>query len=105
MDIWPRSKGWRGKPSAEAYADALQYRLWEFYDLGTKAEVQTALVKDFFVQFGHDSHSELFCDILSLDVGDVANSWSTGWGDGGFHEFPFSRINWGYGCFAFRAAQ
>jgi hypothetical protein len=105
MAVWPRDKGWRDKPSNEAYADALQYRLTEFYDVGTISEVQTALVKGFFVQFGHDSHSELFVDILSMTTGKVANSWSTGWGDGGYHDFSFSRINWGYGCFAFRAVQ
>lgn len=105
MAIWPREKGWRSKPSAEAYADALNNRLWEFYELASKAEAQTALVKDFLVQFGHDSHSELAVDILDVNTADVANSWAPSWGDKGFHSFPFSGINWGYGCFAFRAAQ
>ena len=105
MAAWPRSKGWRGKPSAEAYADALNNRLWEFYEISSKTEAQTALVKDFFVQFGHDSHSELMVDILDLNNADVANSWSKTWNGDGFHKFPFSGINWGYGCFAFRAAE
>lgn len=105
MEVWPRSKGWKGKPSAEAYADALNHRVYEFYEISTIAEAQTALVKDFLVQFGHNGHSELMVDILSLVSADVANSWDASWGDQGFHSFAFSGINWGYGCFAFRAAQ
>lgn len=101
--VWPRSKGWRTKPSDEAYADALSNRIHEFYEIGTIAEAQTALVKDFVVQFGHDAHSELMVDILSLTNADVANSWDKTWGDGGFHSFPFTRINWAYGAFCFRA--
>lgn len=105
MKVWPRDKGWRAKPSEEAYADALNYRLWEFFDLGSKLEVQTALLKDYFVQFGHDGHSELMVDLLDVNTVDVANSWDASWGDNGFHSFKLSAVNWAYGCFAIRAAQ
>ncbi len=32
----------------------------------------------------------------------VANSWSTGWGDKGFHVEPLWKINWKYGAFVVR---
>jgi hypothetical protein len=105
MAVWPREKGWRTKPSAEAYADALNHRIFEMFELASQREVMTALVKDHPVGFGHDSHAELMVDILSLTEADVANSWSKQWGDGGYHSFPFSRINFAYGCIAFRAAE
>ena len=105
MAVWPRSKGWRTKPSDEAYADALNHRLYDALELNSIREVQTALAKDYPVGFGHDSHAELMVDILSLIAADVANSWAKTWGDQGFHSFPFARINFGYGCFAFRAAE
>jgi hypothetical protein len=106
-EVWPRSKGWRTKPSDAAYADALGNRILEFYDIGTVPEVRTALALGFLLVFGHDSHSELMLELEELNSADVANSWSTSWGDKGFHAtpFPLSRINWGYGCFAIRVAQ
>lgn len=107
MSVWPRSKGWRDKPSDEAYASAQLNKIGEIYEVTAKAEAQTALVKGFFIQFGHDGHSELMVDLLSLNVADVANSWSTDWEDGGFHDGGFSldRINYAYGCFAVRCTQ
>lgn len=105
--VWPRSKGWRTKPSEAAYAAALENRIGEIYEATTKAEVQTGLATGFFCQFGHDSHSELMVDLWSLNVGDVANSWSTDWEDKGFHKNGFSldRINYAYGCFLIRCTQ
>lgn len=105
MEVWPRSKGWQTKPSAEAYEDAKHNVLDEYYDVLTIQEVKTALAQDFVVVFGHDSHSELYVDILSLLNGDVLNSWSDQWGEGGYHTFPFSRTNFGYGCFAYRTGK
>lgn len=105
MEVWPRSKGWQTKPSNEAYVNAKQNVLDEFYDVLTVQEAKTALALDFVVVFGHDAHSELMVDILSLQNADVLNSWSKDWGDGGYHTFPFSRINFGYGCFAYRTGK
>jgi hypothetical protein len=99
-------RSWRTKPSQAAYAAALLNRLGEVYEITQKAEAQTALLSDFFVQFGHDSHSELMVDMMDLNLADVVNSWGD-WEDGGFHQngFPFDRINYAYGCFAFRCTQ
>lgn len=107
MTVWPRSKGWRTKPSDEAYAAALDNRILEFYDITTIQEVRTALVLDFIVEFGHDSHAELMTDLADYDAGDVANSWSKDWENGGWHNkpFPLSRINFLYGAFAFRVVE
>jgi hypothetical protein len=106
-EVWPRSKGWRTKPSDAAYADALTNRIYEFYDAGNVQEVRTALALGFLVVFGHDSHSELMLELEDLNSADVANSWATSWGDKGFHPtpFPLNRINWNYGCFIIRVAQ
>lgn len=106
MEVWPRSKGWRTKPSAEAYEDALKHRISEFYELLSGNEVRTALLLGFLVVFGHDSHSELMTDLLEWDGADVVNSWGD-WEDGGWHAkpFPISRINFGYGCNAIRVVE
>ena len=107
MEVWPRSKGWRTKPSEAAYADALNNRVYEFYDTTTIQEVRTALVNDFIIEFGHDGHAELMTDLVEYGGGDVVNSWSKNWEDGGWHAkpFPLSRINFLYGCFAFRVVE
>lgn len=106
MSVWPRSKGWRTKPSEEAFAAALDNRIVEFYDITTIQEVRTALVLDFIIEFGHDSHAELMTDLVEYDGGDVVNSWGN-WEDGGWHNkpFPLSRINFQYGAFAFRVVE
>lgn len=106
MEAWPRSKGWQTKPSNEAYLDALNNRITEFYDITTTMEIRTALVLDFLVVFGHDSHSELMIDIPDYAGADVVNSWGD-WEDGGFHAkpFPFSRVNFAYGCWAVRVVE
>lgn len=106
MEVWPRSKGWKATPSAAAMEDAKLHRIGEIYEITTKAEAQTALVKGFFIQFGHDGHSELMVDLLSVNTADVVNSWGD-WEDGGFHQsgFPLDRINYAYGTFAIRCTQ
>jgi hypothetical protein len=85
----------------------LNNRIFEFYDMGSIMEIRTALVEDFIVVFGHDSHAELMIDIPDYAGADVANSWSTQWEDGGFHAkpFPFSRVNFNYGAFAVRVVE
>ena len=55
--LWPRSKGWKSRPSAEAMEAALQYRIDEFYDVTTIAEAGTALLLGFPVVFGWQGHS------------------------------------------------
>ena len=102
--VWPRSKGWRAKPSDEAVEAALKYRLDEFFDVLTKAEAVSCLLKGYALCYGADGHSVLKIAYLgggrSLDL----NSWGKSWKDGGFGEWAsIDEINWGYGAFAVRS--
>ncbi len=106
--VWPRSKGWgyRGanRPSVEAYAAALDYRIVEFYDISNVAEMVSALLKGFPVVFGSDGHS-----ILAVAHKGtyplILNSWGN-WGEGGFGKWcSYSGINWSYGAFCIRVTS
>lgn len=93
---------WNARPPAGWEEVATKYRIDEWYDMTSIAEVGTALLLNFVVQIGWSSHSELLVDLLPDSKALVANSWSTEWGDNGFHVEPLSKINWSYGAFAVR---
>ena len=98
--VWPRSKGWRAKPSEEAWADALWYRIEEFYDIASVDEFVSAVLTGYPVVYGSAGHSVLRIEYM-LDL----NSWSDDWKDGGFGLWAsLNAINWGYGAFAIRYA-
>jgi len=99
---WPRSKGWRANPPDGWRDVAAKYRIDEWYDMTSVAEVATALLKGFAVVIGLSAHSEVLVDLLPGGKALVANSWGTNWGDEGFHIEPLSKINWSYGAFAIR---
>lgn len=100
--VWPRSKGWRAKPSAEAYDAALAYRIEEFYDISNVAEFGTALLLGFPVVFGYPGHSILGVSLKTVDIIKYANSWRPDWGDNGFGTCRFRDVVWGYGAWAVR---
>jgi len=98
--VWPRSKGWRSRPSDEAYDAALQFRIDEFYDIASVDEFVSAVLTGYPVVYGSAGHSVLRVE-KDLDL----NSWSTNWKDGGFGLWAsLNAINWGYGAFAIRIA-
>lgn len=99
--IWPRSKGWRAKPTAEAYEAAKQYRIIEFYDIQTVEEFGSALLLGFPVVYGRRGHSILAVDVVNKNEFRMLNSWGN-WGDNGTAVERFSGINWGYGAWAVR---
>ena len=66
--VWPRSKGWRSKPSDEAYAAAQNFRILEFYDLTTVRQMRTALAKGFPVVWGANGHA--LCKAVDVIVDD-----------------------------------
>lgn len=103
--VWPRSKGWRTKPSEEAYEAALNFTIEEFFDLSSIAEAGTALLKGFPVVFGWEGHSVLYTSVITRRKGEYANSWDSDWGDEGFGELAFSEVNWQYGAFAIRTVK
>ena len=93
---------WNARPPAGWEEIASQYRIDEWYDCTTTAEIGTALLLGFAVVIGWSSHSELLVDLLPGQKAMVANSWGTAWGDGGFHVEPLARVNFAYGAFAVR---
>lgn len=99
-DVWPRSKGWRARPSDEAYEDALQYRVLEYVRVTNEEELGTMVLSGFPVYFGYPGHAIWMAEILSATSGVLCNSWSPDWSDGGFGSIRFSRIQWSYWAYA-----
>lgn len=101
--VWPRSKGWRKRPSDEAIENAKKYRIEEFYDIQTVDEFVSALLCGFPVVWGAKGHSVLKVEHRSEREGLDVNSWGTDWGDDGFGVWASYRaIQWNYGAFAVR---
>ncbi len=96
---------WNARPPAGWEEIASQYRIDEWYDTTTVAEGGTALLLGYGLVVGWSGHSELIVDLLPGGNGMVANSWGKGWGDGGFHIVPLSRIDFRYGAFAVRTTH
>lgn len=100
--VWPRSKGWRTKPSEEAYADAAKHKIKEVFDISSVEEMVSALLTGYVVGHGAKGHA-ILAVAYSDDSPLIANSWDTDWEDGGFgHWCTWSQINWSYGAFAVR---
>jgi len=102
--VWPRSRGWRAKPSGEAYAEAWRYRADEFFDITGKAEFGTALLCGFAVVFGYPGHAIAAVALKDRNTIIYANSWGAGWNNGGYGEIGFRSIEWDYGAFAIRSS-
>ena len=99
--VWPRSRGWRTEPSNEAKADALKYRIAEFYDIASWEEFGSALLLGFPVVFGYSGHSVLATSLVDTGRFEYLNSWGQ-WGDEGYGVLQASKIYWPYGAFAIR---
>lgn len=101
--VWPRSKGWRTKPSAEAFEAAKAHRILEFYDISSIDEMVSALLKGFPVVYGSNGHAVTKIAHLDENKGLDLNSWGTSYGDKGFGVWATYRaVNWNYGAFAVR---
>lgn len=102
--VWPRSRGWRAEPSPEAMADALNYRIVEFYDISSVEEMVSALLTGFPVIFGANGHA--ICAVAHMGTYPlILNSWGQ-WEDGGFGKWvSYSGINWSYGAFCIRVTS
>jgi len=101
--VWPREKGWKSRPSIEARSEALDFKGLEWFDIGSIEEFGTALLKGFPVVWGSDGHAKCAVEVLSTTTFLYLNSWDYSWGDSGFGEERFSRVNWGYGAWALRS--
>lgn len=106
--VWPRSKGWRTKPSAEAYEAAQDYKIDEFYDISSVDEFVSALLTGFVIEFGYvpggGGHAVTATSMVSMIRFKFKNSWGA-WGIDGFGELNLSQINWGFGAFAVRTTK
>jgi hypothetical protein len=101
--VWPRSKGWQTKPSEEAYAEALKYRVTEVYDVTSVVEMVSALLKGFAVVYGANGHCVVKVEHQTEQKGLDVNSWGTSWGDHGFGVWAtYRQVNLAYGAFAVR---
>lgn len=103
LSVWGRDKGWRTRPSGEAYEAALPYRIDEFFDVTTTAEVGTSLIKGWPVVFGWSSHSCYLVELVSKTHAIYVNSWGKGWNNGGLGTIKLSSINFGYGAWSLRS--
>lgn len=102
--IWPRSKGWQAKPSAEAVEAAKQFRIEEFYDISNVNELVSALLTGYAVVFGSDGHAILAVQHMGK-YPLILNSWDD-WADGGFGQWcTYNAVNWNYGAWAIRLAS
>lgn len=105
--VWPRSMGYKKRPSEEAYADALLYRYDEVYDCTRLAHAGTSLLDGFPVVVGWSGHSELLVGLKPGGIGIVLNSYGAKWGPfgNGTHLVPLTRIDWQYGAWAPRTLK
>lgn len=97
--VWPRKKGPNAKPSAEAYENALRYRIAEALDCPNIPEVGSALFRRRPVMVGWQKHSELLVGLLPGRRVRVCGSYGPNWRNGGFHDEPIERIDFRYGAF------
>jgi len=103
--VWPRSKGWRTKPSSQAYAAAKAFRIEEYWDVASIGEMVGTLLLPEPVVFGADGHSVLAVAHKGT-YPEVANSWGDDWEDDGFGKWcSYSQVNWKYGAFGVRVTS
>lgn len=99
---WPYSKGFRAKPPDGWEGEAANFKIDEFWDIGSVEEVGTALLYGLPVVFGWKGHSCVLVELTGENEAIYANSWGKAWSDQGFGKIKLSAINFGYGAFAVR---
>lgn len=100
-EVWPRSKGFRAEPSAEAKKIAGFFKLKEFFYIETIAELVSALLQGYDVQGGYSGHAVAFMQYLGRRLALFKNSWGN-WGDNGFGELSIDNIYKPYGIYAYK---
>lgn len=103
MSVWGRDKGWKKRPSDEAFREALKFKIEEFYDLVNIREAKSANALGYPVVYGARGHAvvKIFYGPggSSLDL----NSWGENWKDKGFGLWAsYEDIDFRYGAFAVR---
>jgi hypothetical protein len=105
--VWPRSQGWRTRPSAAAMEDALKYRAAKdgVIEIKNKRELWTMVLSGYPIQFGYTGHSIFCADVLDLNRLIYVNSWAPTWGNNGRGTLEASRVFWGYKVYAVVATR
>lgn len=98
--VWPRSKGWRAKPSDEAYDDAESYKPLEIaaFPVTDTELLGTFLLLGVPVYTGYNGHAWFAVWLASTSKLIWVNSWSADWGESGMGTLSFSSLR--YGCYA-----
>lgn len=96
--VWPRSKGWRARPSDEAYANAKRHRIKKAVRIRNKLEFGTGLLDGITLYWGYSGHSIVGVDPMDRRRFRYLNSWDVSWGDGGFGTVSYDDIMWSYGA-------
>lgn len=90
VSMWPEvPSGASVRESAETKAEKLKYRVTEWYEIRSYAEVLTCLVLGIPVSTGHNWWGHQICQMDAIKKGGqygsrILNSWGEGWGDGGY---------------------
>ncbi len=101
--VWPRSNGWRKKPSEEAYEAAKEFKILEFFDIRNTEELGSALLLGYPVAYGRRGHAIMATELIGDNEIEYVNSWGN-WGDEGFGRDKLSGVNFNYGAWAIRVA-
>ena len=100
-EVWPRSKGFRAEPSAEAKRVAEFFKLIDFFYVETIDEFVSALLQGFDIHAGYTGHAIVFNRYLKRRTVEYKNSWGN-WGDNGFGSLSLSKIHFPYGAYAYK---
>jgi len=105
--VWPRTKGWRTKPTSTALADAARYRVARdgVIRIQNRREFQTMVLAGYPVYFGYTGHAIFAVDLLDLTRFRYQNSWGASWGANGRGTLTYDRIYWAYGVYAIIALR
>jgi len=105
--VWPRSHGWRKKPSNAAMDDALNYRIAKdgIVRVRNRREFQTMVLAGHPLYHGYTGHAIFGVDLLDLVRFEYQNSWGASWGNNGRGTLAYERIYWPYGCYAIVAVR
>ena len=102
-ELWPRSKGFRARPSDEALEDAKRFRIDEYYEVENWEELGSALFQKFAGYAAYTGHAWEAVRPVNKTQLKWHNSWGEEWGDGGYGIINANRVQFSYGIFVVRS--
>ena len=100
-EVWPRHKGFREEPSAEAKRIAAFFKLGPVFYGETVDEFVSALGEGYNAHAGYSGHAVMFLRYLGRMLAEFKNSWGD-WGDNGFGSLPLKKLYILYGMYFFK---